>query len=75
MEKAKALVGRKIDMGGEKERFLYSPEPLNRWGDISEVRPSPGGEKREKKLWNGDSKAVGRQKRDIRKGREKERFL
>ena len=54
---------------------MYSPEPLNRWGDISEVRPSPGGEKREKKLWNGDSKAVGRQKRDIRMGREKERFL
>ena len=32
----------KIDMGREKGRFLYSPEPLNRREDISEFRLSPG---------------------------------
>ena len=32
----------KIDMGWEK-RFLDSPELLNRGGDISEIRLSPGG--------------------------------
>ena len=32
----------KIDMGQEKGRFLYSPEPLNRREDISEFRLSPG---------------------------------
>ena len=31
------------------------------------------GKKREQNLWNGDSKAAGRQKRDV--GRGKERFL
>ena len=42
----KAVGRQKRHKGREKERFLYSPEPLNRWGDNTEVQPSPGGEKK-----------------------------